>query len=65
MRSVSSAPQRHANVRATPRTPAHTTHTAPPHTCSGAKFAKLRRRYDAENSLEKYEPFITQSANFP
>uniref|UniRef100_A0A7S3R1T3 Surfeit locus protein 2 n=1 Tax=Dunaliella tertiolecta TaxID=3047 RepID=A0A7S3R1T3_DUNTE len=31
----------------------------------GNKFAKLKKRYDAEHSLEKYEPFILQSANFP
>lgn len=32
---------------------------------SGAKYKKLRTRYDAENSLAKYEPFIVQSKNFP
>jgi hypothetical protein len=36
----------------------------PSPSCSGSKFTKLRRRYDAENILAKYEPFILQSANF-
>ncbi|KAL6755511.1 surfeit locus protein 2-domain-containing protein [Haematococcus lacustris] len=32
---------------------------------NGSKFAKLRQRYDAENALDKYEPFIVVSTNFP
>jgi hypothetical protein len=32
---------------------------------SGAKFAKLKVRYDAEQALTKYEPFIVISKNFP
>lgn len=36
-----------------------------PFDLSGSKFPKLRKRYDAEQSLEKYEPFIIQSKNFP
>jgi hypothetical protein len=31
----------------------------------GAKYAKLARRAAAEAGLQKYEPFIVQSANFP
>jgi hypothetical protein len=33
--------------------------------CRGSKFATARKRYDAEQSLTKYEPFIVQSKNFP
>ncbi len=33
--------------------------------CRGARFAKLKVRYDAENALDKYEPFIVVSKNFP
>eukprot|EP00983_Pelagomonas_calceolata_P092747 1157703-Pelagomonas_calceolata.AAC.8 len=40
-------------------------HTGSAIECRGNKFAKLKKRYDAEHSLEKYEPFILQSANFP
>ena len=36
-----------------------------PSECSGAKFQKLAARSKAENSLEKYQPFIVQSRNFP
>lgn len=32
---------------------------------NGAKFAKLKVRYDAEHALTKYEPFIVVSKNFP
>jgi hypothetical protein len=32
---------------------------------SGAKFQKLKKRYDADNALSKYEPFIIKSKNFP
>ncbi|KAJ9521322.1 hypothetical protein QJQ45_001181 [Haematococcus lacustris] len=31
----------------------------------GSKFAKLRQRYDAENALDKYEPFIVVSGSGP
>ncbi len=49
----------------------HTLSTSPDHLSPdlslrrGTKFAKLRKRFDAEHALEKYEPFIVQSANFP
>ncbi|GIL85908.1 hypothetical protein Vretifemale_14436 [Volvox reticuliferus] len=32
---------------------------------NGARFAKLKIRYDAETALTKYEPFIVVSKNFP
>lgn len=31
----------------------------------GAKFQKLFRRAQADSALQKYEPFIVPSANFP
>lgn len=31
----------------------------------GPKFQKLLKRHQAENVLQKYEPFIVQSKNFP
>ncbi len=31
----------------------------------GKKFPKLKQRFDAEQSLSQFEPFITQSKNFP
>jgi hypothetical protein len=33
--------------------------------CRGAKFHKLSRRQAADQALQKYEPFIVQSKNFP
>jgi hypothetical protein len=31
----------------------------------GPKFQKLLKRQQADNVLQKYEPFIVQSKNFP
>jgi hypothetical protein len=37
----------------------------PTTTRSGPKFQKLVRRSEAEGALQKYEPFIVASQNFP
>eukprot|EP00798_Chlamydomonas_sp_ICE-L_P022969 gene22969-30158_t len=31
----------------------------------GNKFPLMKKRFDAENSLDKFEPLISQSKNFP
>ena len=32
---------------------------------SGKKYAKLKRRKEAEKGIEKYEPFLVNSVNYP
>jgi hypothetical protein len=36
-----------------------------PTPCSGKKFPTLVKRFDAEQNLQKYEPYFVQSKNFP
>ena len=34
-------------------------------TCSGKKYPQLKKKFDAEQNLPQFEPFIVTSKNFP
>lgn len=37
----------------------------PPSARSGKKFQRLQKEKEVTSSLQKYEPFLVQSKNFP